>query len=126
MKVLIVDYSISILETAGEMLFGTGNISCLHKAISYTEAIDVYRKICPNFVMLEPCRGSSNSSKISKEIKRHSLKKYIIVLAVADVDGLQDTSHSHGIYFFFDNYSDFEKMSRKIALPANQLLNINP
>ena len=125
MKVLIVDYSMSILESAGEMLFETGNISYLHKAISYTHAIDLYKKINPDFVMLELCRGFSNSFKISKEIKQHSLEKYIIVLAVEDANSVQDPSNSHGVYLFFDKCSEFEKMSRKIgSLPSNQATKI--
>lgn len=115
MKVLIVDYSISILEAAEEMLFETGNIIYLHKALSYTRAIDFYKKINPDFVLLDVCRSSGNLSKISKEIKKRCFQSYIIILAVEDDNYLQEPSSSHGVYLFFDKYSEFEKMSRKIV-----------
>ena len=117
MKILLVDYSLSLFESTREMLFETGNIIYLHKDVSYAQAIGLYKKIYPDFVLLDICRGSDNSFKISKEIREQALKKYIIILAVEDGNYVHKPSNSHGVYLFFDKYSEFEKCAEKLFLP---------
>ena len=68
MKVLIVDYSIRIVERLEEMLSEAGNIAYMRKAVSYTEAINLYQKIKPDIVLLDICLPADGSFKILKEI----------------------------------------------------------
>ena len=74
MKVLIVDYSIRIVERLEEMLSEAGNITYVHKAVSYTQAINLYQKIKPDIVLLDICLPADGSFKILKEIKSRVLK----------------------------------------------------
>jgi len=114
MKVLIVDYSIRIVERLEEMLSEAGNIAYLHKAVSYTQAINLYQKIKPDIVLLDICLPADGSFKILKEVKKPGSKTCVIILAVEKDNYVHEHCNSLGADFFFDKYSEFEKIPAAI------------
>ena len=114
MEVLIIDYSIRIVERLEEMLSEIKNITCVHKAVSYTEAINLYQKVSPDIVLLDICLPANNSFKILKEIKTPGSKTRVIVLAVESGNYINEQCNSLGADFFFDKYSEFQKIPAAI------------
>ncbi|MEO8765168.1 MAG: response regulator [Ginsengibacter sp.] len=114
MKVLIIDYSIGIVERLGEMLSEIENITSIHKAVSYDEAIKLYQATRPDIVLLDICLPANNSFKILKEIKSPGSKTRVIILAVEKDNYINELCDLLGADFFFDKYSEFEKIPAAI------------
>jgi chemotaxis response regulator CheB len=112
MKVLIVDYSIRIVERLEEMLSEAGSISYIHKAVSYTKAIQLYQKIKPGIVLLDICLPADNSFKILKEIKKPGSTTYVIILGVERDTYVHEQCNSLGADFFLINTANSKRYQR--------------
>ena len=110
MKVLIIDYSIRIVERLEEMLSGDKNITCIHKAVSYSQAINFYREARPDIVLLDICLPADNSFKILKEIKKTGSKTFVIILAIEKNTYVHEQCTALGADLFFDKYNEFEEI----------------
>lgn len=127
MKVLIVDYSTRIVERLEEMLSEAGNVACMHKAVSYTQAITLYQKIKPDIVLLDICLPADGSFKILKEMKKPGSNTCVIILAIEKNNYVHEQCNSLGADFFFDKYSEFEKIPAAIdSIIGKSRSNINP
>ena len=120
MEVLIIDYSMRIVERLEEMLSGEKNITYIHKAVSYSQAMNVYKETQPGIVVLDICLPSDNSFKILREIKKPGSKTFVIILAVEKDNYVHEQCNSLGADFFFDKYNEFEKIPRAV----NSIVNI--
>jgi DNA-binding NarL/FixJ family response regulator len=119
MKVLIIDYSIRIVERLEEMLFGEKNVTYIYKAASYSQAMNVYKETQPDIVLLDICLPGDNSFKILREIKKPGSKTFVIILAVEKDNYVHEQCNSLGADFFFDKYSEFEKIPRAVKAIIN-------
>ena len=83
MLVLIVDGSIQIIERIGEMISESNNATAINSAISYQEAITLFKKNKPSVVLLDGYLPQNLSLKLLREIKQTGYKTAVIVNHIA-------------------------------------------
>ena len=110
MKVLIVDSSIRIMERLEEILSEAENITAIHRALSYEEAIKLFKENKHDAVLLDIYLPGNESFKLLKEIKQTGFKTSVIILSIQTDNYVQERCKLLGADFFFDKYNDFEKI----------------
>ena len=110
MLVLIVDQSDQIINRLKEVLAEAKHIRAIHKAVSYEEAIRLYKQSNPDIVLLDIDLSDNRSVDLISEIKKLNAATAIIVLSTRTDAHTQEQFVSLGADFFFDKYHDFEKL----------------
>lgn len=110
MLVLIVDGSIQIIERIGEMLSESNNATAINSAISYQEAITLFKKNKPSVVLLDGYLPQNLSLKLLREIKQTGYKTAVIVLSINVDDYIKEQYMLQGADYLLDKYHEFEKI----------------
>ena len=116
MLILIVDSSIQILKRLEEIISETGNLTSIHKAVSYEEATVLIKKNRYDAVLLDIDLPGNKSLKLVREIKKAAGETRIIMQYTYLDNYLQQQYKSLGVDFFFDKYYEFEKICGLLGL----------
>jgi DNA-binding NarL/FixJ family response regulator len=119
MRVLIVDYSIRIVERLEEMLSAMENITCIYTAVSYETASNLNQRIKPDIILLDICLPANNSFKILREAKAPGSTTHVIIMAVEKGNYVNEQCNLLGADFFFDKYSEFQKIPAAVRSIMN-------
>jgi DNA-binding NarL/FixJ family response regulator len=110
MKILIVDSSVHIIKRWMEMLSETENLLSIEKAISYHEAVKVFKENMHDVVLLDLGLPLSKSFDLIWEMKKWNPDSIIFVLAIHTDSAIQEQCIELGADLFFDKYNDFEQI----------------
>jgi len=120
--ILIVDSSLPIIERLEEILSETGNITTVHKAVSYKEAKKLFLENRHDAVLLDIDLPGNQSLKLLREIKKTGGETCVIILFTLTNNYIQQQCRYLGVDFFFDKYYDFEKINRLLC--SGSIINI--
>lgn len=110
MLVLIVDTSSQVMERLEEIISEAENVCAIYKAVSYEEAIKLFKKNKPDAVLLDSGLPGNKSVDLLREFKKINAAAVVIVLSIRMDDHTQEQCISLGADFFFDKYNEFEKI----------------
>ena len=110
MLVLIIDHSIQITDRLEEVLLEAKHIRGIHKAVSYEDAVSIYKKSKPDIVLLDISLPANRSVDLMKEIKKSNNSTAVIAMSIRTDAHTKEQFASLGADFFLDKYYDFEKL----------------
>ena len=116
MLILIIDSSIQIVERLEEIISEAGNITAIHRAVSYEEAKRLFKENNYTAVLLDIDLPGNESLKLLREIKKNRKETCVIILFTHIDNYIQEQCKFMGADFFFDKYYDFGKISGLLAV----------
>jgi DNA-binding NarL/FixJ family response regulator len=108
MLILIIDSSVQIVERLEEIISEAGNITAVHRALSYEEAKKLIEENKYDVVLLDIDLPANESLKLLREIKKADEETCVIILSF-HMDNYIRAQYLEAD-FFFDKYYDFEKI----------------
>jgi DNA-binding NarL/FixJ family response regulator len=93
-----------------EIISEAENITAIHRAVSYEEAKNPFKKNKYAAVLLDINLPGNESLKLVKEIKDTGGKTCVIIMFTHMDNYILEQCKSLGADFFFDKYYDFEKI----------------
>jgi len=120
MHVLIVERSVEVITRLEEILSEAGRGWIVHKASSYEEATAMIRKNVPNVILLDISLPANGSFLLLEDINEAGFQTISIILSIHDDQFLINQSKALGAEFYFDKYSDFERIPETLSLIASE------
>jgi len=114
MLVLIVDSYSPITERLEEIISESGNITAIHKAVSYDQAKYLFIEYRHNAVLLDIDLPGNGSIELLRGIKKIADKTCVIILYSHIDKYMQEQCRFLGAKFFFDKYYQFENIPKII------------
>ncbi len=106
--VLVVDNSVLIIERWQIIFSEIENIKSVYGAVSYKDALRLFKEIEPNLVLLDGSLPGTMSVDLLKKFREISEKIIVIVLQNKMDSLMEEKFMSLGANFVFDKYRDFE------------------
>lgn len=106
----MIDSSAHLIERWRVMLAETENVKIVYGAVSFKDALKLFQQLQPRVVLLDANLPGGRSIELLQELKKTGSATTIFVMANHTDDHEQKEFMTHGASFFFDKYSDFEKI----------------
>lgn len=120
MQVLIVERSVEVITRLEEILSEAGRGWIIRKASSYEEATFIIRKNIPDAILLDISLPGNGSFLLMEDIKKAGLPTTTIILSIHHDQFLINQFKALGAEFYFDKYSDFERIPETLSLIASE------
>jgi len=126
MTLLIVDGSDIIIQRLAFLVTESGskNISAVHSAATYSQAIVSLREIKSDIVILDMYLAGQRSIDLIKLIKKNNRNASLIIFVNYADAATKEKYEWAGADFIFDKYNEFEKIPHAIDTISKRILKI--
>lgn len=104
------DTSTIVIQRLRDLVSQSPNVEAIETSTSYSEASKRIRNDEPGIVLLDLGLPASNSIKLIEEIKQGNPEIAVIVISDTPDERLKDQCEQAGADYFFDKYTEFEKI----------------